>query len=259
MVLVTGSSSGIGESVARHAFAAGANVVINARRRDRLETLARDLQRNAASSSPRVCIVAGDAADDAVISEMFDRPSKELGAEPDAVIVNAGRGLKGSLFDSDIAQWEDVIRTNLLGAAKLMRLAAHRMVAKLDASLPNGAAWVNTPRDIVCLGSVVGRHISPFSSMYGSTKFGVHSLGEALRREIGPKGIRVSVVEPAVVKSEFQDVAGYDRTGFGAFMEKIGPVLEPDDVGQLITSMLALPARVNIADVVIRATRQDYP
>ncbi|MBC7772674.1 MAG: SDR family NAD(P)-dependent oxidoreductase, partial [Pyrinomonadaceae bacterium] len=89
--------------------------------------------------------------------------------------------------------------------------------------------------------------------------FALHSLGEALRREIGPKGIRVCVIEPAVVKSEFQNAAGYDPTVFGSFMEKIGPVLEPSDIAELIGSILSLPARVNIADVVIRPTRQDYP
>lgn len=250
---MTGASSGIGESIARSAAAAGARVVLNARRRDRLESLASDLK------PARACVVAGDASDEAVVRAMFDVPAREWGAAPDAVVVNAGRGLKGSLFDSDTAQWEEMIRTNLLGAARLMREAARRMVAALDASQPGGEAWVRTPRDIVCIGSVVGRHISPFSSMYGSTKFGLHSLAEALRREIGPKGIRVSVVEPAVVRSEFQSVAGYDPSAFGAFMDKIGPVLEPDDIGQLVTSILGLPARVNIADVVIRSTRQDYP
>ncbi len=258
-VLITGASSGIGEAIARAAFAAGANLVLNARRKERLDSLAAALRRSAPAPTPRICLVLGDAADDVVVQQMFDHPMRELGVIPDAVIVNAGRGLKGSLLDSDTVQWEAMIRTNLLGAAKLMREAARRMIATLDASLPSGAAWTSTPRDIIAIGSVVGRHISPFSSMYGSTKFGLHSLAEALRREIGPKGIRVGVVEPAVVKSEFQEVAGYDPVGFGAFMDKIGPVLEPDDIAQLIVSMLALPARVNIADVVIRATRQDYP
>jgi len=257
IVLVTGASSGIGEAVARAAAAGGARLVLNARRGERLDALARELTED--SSGDRAVCVAGDAADDDVIRAMFDTPLAKFGKEPDAVIVNAGRGLKGSVLDSDITQWESMVRTNLIGAAKLMREAARRMIARLDASQSGGESWVNTPRDIVCLGSVVGRHISPFSSMYGSTKFGVHSLGEALRREVGPKGIRVSVIEPAIVRSEFQEVAGYDAAGFGAFMEKIGPVLEPSDVGQLIASILTLPARVNIADVVIRPTRQDYP
>lgn len=255
--LVTGSSSGIGEAIARHACEQGARVVLNARRAERLDALAAQL--NKPGAAPRALCVAGDAVDETVIKAMFDRPLQAFGAEPDAVIVNAGRGLRGSILDSNTGEWEDMIRTNLLGAARLMREAATRMLARLDATRPGGDAWVRTPRDIVLIGSSVGRHISPFSSMYGSTKFALHSLGEALRREVGPKGIRVTVIEPAVVRSEFQSVAGYDPATFGAFMDKIGPVLEPADIGQLVASILALPARVNIADVVIRPTRQDYP
>jgi NAD(P)-dependent dehydrogenase (short-subunit alcohol dehydrogenase family) len=95
-----------------------------------------------------------------------------------------------------------MIRTNLMGAARLMRAAAKRMLNDLG-----NAAWQERPRDIVVIGSVVGRHVSPFSSMYGSTKFAVNSLAEALRREVSPKGIRVTLIEPGFVKSEFQGVA----------------------------------------------------
>jgi len=109
------------------------------------------------------------------------------------------------------------------------------------------------------LGSNVGRHISPFSSMYGATKFGVNSLAEAARRELGPKGIRVSLIEPGIVESEFQAVAGYDPESFGALMEKFGPVLAPEDVARTIGFIVSQPAGVHVCDVVIRPTKQDYP
>lgn len=253
--VVTGASSGIGEAAAREMAARGCRVVINARRRERLEALAAELNKG----SERTCAVAvaGDASADETIKAMLDAAVSAFGAEADAVIVNAGRGLNGSVFTSDTAEWEEVIRTNLLGAARLMREAARRMVARLESS-PAGE-WLRQPRDIVTIGSSVGRHISPFSSMYGSTKFALHSLTEALRREVGPKGVRVTVVEPAVVKSEFQSVAGYDAGTFGAFMEKIGPVLEPSDVARAIGFVLEQPSNVHLYDVALRPTRQDYP
>jgi len=65
--------------------------------------------------------------------------------------------------------------------------------------------------DIVIVGSVVGRHISPFNAVYGATKFAVHALAEGLRREVGTKGVRVSLVEPGIVLSGFQSVAGLQR------------------------------------------------
>jgi NADP-dependent 3-hydroxy acid dehydrogenase YdfG len=119
--------------------------------------------------------------------------------------------------------------------------------------------WLKQPKDIIVLGSIAGRHISPFSSMYGSTKFGVNSLAEALRRELGPRGVRVTLLAPAVVESEFQQVAGYDAKGFGDFMERIGPVLQPSDIADIVTYVVSRPAHVHVNDVVVRPTRQDYP
>ena len=254
VVVVSGASSGIGEAVARDCVARGARVVLNARRVDRLEALAGQL--NPSGGEPRVAIAPGDAADEKTVALMLDTARSAFGVDADGVVVNAGRGLAGSVFTSDTSQWETVIRTNLLGAARLMREAAHRMVKTAEA---RGEGWKSSPQDIVVIGSSVGRHISPFSSMYGSTKFAVHSLAEALRREVAPNGIRVTLIEPAIVKSEFQDAAGYDRSSFGAFMEKIGPVLEPGDVARTIGFVLEQPAWVHMYDIGLRPTRQEYP
>ncbi len=244
--IVTGASAGIGEAVARSLVGAGAKIIINARREERLESLVREL------GEDRCKAVAGDCADDGVIESMLDAAKERYGDEADLVVVNAGRGLRGSVFDSDTDEWEDMIRTNLLGAARLMRAAAERMAA-FDGD------WREKPRDIVAVGSNVGKHISPFSSMYGSTKFAVGALAEGLRRELAPKGIRVTLVAPGIVRTEFQESAGYDLRGFGQFMEQVGPVLKADDVARLIEFVVGQPAHVHVNDIVIRPTRQDYP
>ncbi|MFG0259987.1 MAG: SDR family NAD(P)-dependent oxidoreductase, partial [Phycisphaerales bacterium JB041] len=147
-------------------------------------------------------------------------------------------------------------RSNLLGAAKLMRAAAHHLLADIENS---GVSWQQEARDIVVLGSTVGRHVSPFSSMYGSTKFAVNSLAEALRREIGPKGVRVSLIEPGFVRSEFQGVAGYAEDWFAQVVERIGPVLTPEDCAEIISFIVSRPPAVHLSDALIRPTRQDYP
>ena len=264
VAIITGASSGIGAAVARVLCAAGCRCVINARRADRLESIAGEL--NGARPGTAATVV-GDASEARTIDAMFEKARASagaggLGAPADLVVVNAGRGLSGSILTSDTAQWEDMVRTNLIGAARLMRKAAEELTRLVEA--PEGeagvnGAWLNRPRDIVVIGSSVGRNISPFSSMYGSTKFGLHSLAEAMRREIGPKGVRVTLVEPAIVESEFQSVAGYDPTTFGAFMRRIGPVLTPRDVAEQIEFVVSRPAHVHACDVMIRPTRQDYP
>jgi NADP-dependent 3-hydroxy acid dehydrogenase YdfG len=248
IAVVTGASSGIGRAIARELHGLGAAVVVNARRRERLEDLAREL------GGERVAIVPGDAAEQGVIDAMLDTARDRFGRDADLVVVNAGRGLAGSVHDSDASRWEEMLRVNVLGAARLMRAALARMQA-------GGAAerWPHLPRDIVVMGSNVGKHISPFSSMYGSTKFAVGALAEGMRRAAGPAGIRVTLVAPGIVRSEFQAVAGYDPASFGAYMERVGPVLEPEDVARLIGFVVSQPAHVHINDVLIRPTRQDYP
>ncbi len=250
--VVSGASAGIGRAVALELARRGARLVVNARRAERLGALKNEIESELGPG--RCAVVAGDCAEPGVIDAMLDTAADALGSPADLVVVNAGRGLAGSLTTSDPEQWESLIRTNLLAAARLMRAAAERM---LDDVSPE--TWRDHPHDIVVLGSTVGRHISPFSSMYGSTKFAVHSLAEALRREAGPKGVRVSLIEPAIVASEFQAVAGYSEELVSGFDERFGPVLEPADIARTIAFIAAQPASVHICDTVIRPTRQDYP
>jgi NADP-dependent 3-hydroxy acid dehydrogenase YdfG len=256
IAVVTGASAGIGEATARELVGQGATVVLNARRKERLESLAKEL------GPEDVASAAGDCADDAVVGSMFEIAKERFGAgrrEANLVVVNAGRGLNGSVVTSDTSQWEDMVRTNLMGAAKLIRAAAERMLREIADDAAAGKAWTTQARDIVVLGSTVGRHISPFSSMYGATKFAVNSLAEAARRELGPKGIRVSLIEPGFVVSEFQGVAGYSEEWLKATFERIGPVLDAKDIAEVVTTITSKAAHVHWGDVVLRGTRQDYP
>ena len=263
VALVTGASAGIGHAVACELATLGARVAINARREERLVALAQEItdrcapvsgQAGKTGDGDRTLAVPGDASDEGVIQRMLDEPEAAFGAPVDLVVVNAGRGLAGSVLSSDTEQWEEMVRINLLGAARLIRAAGNRL-----AELQSKRAWPGHAADIVVLGSTVGRHISPFSSMYGSTKFAVGSLAEAARRELGPKGVRVTLIEPGIVQSEFQAVAGYDEKSFGAMMDKFAPLLSPGDVARTIGFIVRQPAGVHLCDAVIRPTRQDYP
>lgn len=200
VAVVTGASAGIGRAVAVALARDGARVIVNARRAELLDHLVREI------GPDRAAAVPGDAADDAVVKRMLDTARDRFGREADLVVVNAGRGLRGSVYDSDPARWEDVIRVNLLSAARLLRAAAERMAGPVEVvkGPPKPPApsvppedWIRRPRDIVVLGSTVGRHVSPFSSFYGAAKAGVHMMTESLRRLIGPKGVRVTLVNPA--------------------------------------------------------------
>lgn len=258
VAVVTGASAGIGRAIAKELVAHGARVVVNARRADKLAELVAELSPSGTGShSAKAVAAAGDAADPAVVQSMLRAARASFGAEADLVVVNAGRGLNGSVVTSDESQWEDMVRTNLLGAARLMRAAAGAMTGDIQAR--DGGDWKKRARDIVVIGSVVGRHVSPFSSMYGGTKFAVHGMAEGVRRELAGKGVRVTLVEPGFVVSEFQGVAGYTDEWFGQMRDKFGPMLEPEDVARCIAFACSQPAHVHVSDILLRPTRQEYP
>jgi NADP-dependent 3-hydroxy acid dehydrogenase YdfG len=251
VAVISGATAGIGEATAAALVEAGARVVINGRRQDRLDGLQARLGRE------RVRGVAGDAADAKVVLAMLDGAREAFGREADLVVVNAGRGLNGSVMTSDPAQWEEMVRLNVVGAAMLMREAGLRMIKAAEGK--SGAAVLDRPRDIIAIGSAVGRHVSPFSSMYGGTKFAVHAMAEGVRRELGPKGVRVTLLAPGFVVSEFQGVAGYDPKWFDEVAARIGPVLRPEDVARVIVTIAGQPPHVHLSEVLMRPTRQDYP
>jgi len=245
VAIVTGATSGIGEAVVRRFAAEGIAVVGNGRTADKLVALEKDLW-------PLFRGVAGDAGKDAVIEELFASAEAAFGPA-DIVVANAGRGLGGSVATGDTARLMEIFELNVFGALALMRAASSRMVPRQEKGYPQKA------QDIVVIGSVVGRNISPFSALYGSTKHAVHSLTEALRREIGPKGVRVTLVEPGFVLSGFQDGAGYSQEMVDGFVTRLGPLLVGEDVADAIQYIVSRPPHVHVGDIVIRPTRQDYP
>lgn len=246
IAIVTGATSGIGEATARKFVASGFGVVGNGRTAAVLAAMEKEI-------GPAFRGVAGDASDSAVLDRLFAAAMERFGKPADIVVANAGRGLGGSVKDADLAQFEETMRINVTGTLALLQKAAQKMVDRQQGAYPKAAA------DIVIVGSVVGRHISPFSAVYGATKFAVHALAEGLRREVGPKGVRVSLVEPGVVLSGFQAGAGYNDEMVRSFHEKFGPLLLGDDVADAIHYIVTRPPHVHICDVMVRPTRQDYP
>ena len=246
IAIVTGATSGIGEATVRKFITEGYGVVGNGRNSEKLAILEQEL-------GVAFCGVAGDASDQKIIDALFTVAHQRFGKAADIIIANAGRGLGGSVKDADLAEFENVLKINVTGTLALLQKAAKQMLDHQHIDYPTATA------DIVIIGSVVGRHISPFSAVYGATKFAVHSLAEGLRRELGPKGIRVSLVEPGLVLSGFQEGAGYSDELVQNFKDKFGPLLIGEDVANTIHFIVSQAPHVHISDIVVRPTRQDYP
>ena len=247
VALITGASAGIGRATALALAAQGAAVVVMARRQSKLDELLAEIR----AGGGIAMAVPGDAASESDIQNLLTRAaefSHGLGHKGriDIVVVNAGRGLAGGLLTSDEKQWRQMYDVNVLGAAILMRRAGEILVAQ-------GSG------DIVALGSVSGYHVSAFSGFYGSTKFALAGMVEAFRREVCSHGIRVSLILPGIVESEFQGVAGYTPENFYAGVARFGTLLKPEDVASAISFVVAQPKHVHINELVIRPTGQDYP
>ena len=246
VAIVTGATSGIGEATARKFVSAGFGVVGNGRNANKMAALEKE-------TGPDFCGVVGEAADDAVLEKLFSTAFDRFGKAADIVVVNAGRGLGGSVMDADLSQVEALFKINVTAALALMQKAARKMADAQQAGDPQSTG------DIVITGSVVGRHVSPFSAVYSASKFAVHALAEGLRRELGPRGIRVSLVEPGLVMSGFQAAADYSDELVRNLKEKFGPPLAGEDVATAIHYIVTQPPHVHISDIVVRPTRQDYP
>jgi len=246
IAIVTGATSGIGEATARKFIASGYAVVGNGRNAEKLRALEQELGKAFSG-------IAGDAADSSLLEKLFSAAIDQFDGPADIVVANAGRGLGGSVKDADLSEFDAMLKINVSGVLALLQKAAQKMVVAQLSGYPNRAA------DIVVIGSVVGRNISPFSAVYGASKFAVHSLTEGLRREVGPKGIRVSLVEPGFVISGFQDGAGYSDEMVQTLKDKFGPVLYGEDVANAIHFIVSQPPHIHISDIMVRPTRQDYP
>ncbi|MEM9801771.1 MAG: SDR family NAD(P)-dependent oxidoreductase [Planctomycetota bacterium] len=228
--LVTGASSGIGAATARRLAAAGAHVVVTARREDRLARLVDELQGRATA---RTCDVrvAGE------VSALFaDEPI-------DLVVANAGLGLGvAPLHSGDAEDWSTMIDTNVKGVL-------HTVRAALPSLRERGSG------DLVLLGSVAGRQVYPGGNVYNATKHAVKAIYDALRLDEVGTGIRFTTVDPGMVETEFSLVRLGDEDSARRVYDGMTP-LTPDDVADAILYAVTRPPNVNIGEIVLWPTDQ---
>jgi uncharacterized protein len=192
--LVTGASSGIGRALACELAQGGHNLVLVARRRARLETLAAELR---GKHGIRVDILVCDLADAPERCRML-ADLGELGLQLDVLILCAGFGMVGPYVDHAADQLINMVRTNVEATVALTRELAPPM-----ADRGRGA--------ILLVSSMAGNQPMPYFAPYAATKAAITSLGEALHAELKPAGVTVTVLAPANVATEFADVADASR------------------------------------------------
>jgi NADP-dependent 3-hydroxy acid dehydrogenase YdfG len=237
VAVVTGASSGIGEATARALSGAGAAVALGARRADRLEALAAELD-------GRTFVREVDVSDEDQATGFVRDAANELGGL-DILVNNAGLMLLGPVTDQTTDDWRRMIEVNLLG----LLYCTH---AALPLMAQHGSG------DVVNLSSVAGRRAEAGAAVYNMTKFGVHAFSEALRQEALHAGIRVSTVAPGFVETELQghNTNPLVRRTMERHREQIGEVLKAEDIAREIAHAVSLPSHVCINEIVVRPTGQ---
>ncbi len=226
VVIVTGASSGIGAAAAREFGRAGARVVLAARRLDRLEALAAEIE--AMGSGAQALAVAADLSRLDDIQSLVDQTLARFG-RIDVLFNNAGFGRLGWLETLDPAKdIQAQVNVNVLGVLLTTRLVLPHLQAQRGGHIINMA-------------SVAGLVGTPTYSIYAACKFAVRGFSEALRREVAPWNIRVSVIYPGGVATEFAEHAGIQRktnVTTPAFMR-----LTAEQVAQAVVGLVRRPRR----------------
>jgi NADP-dependent 3-hydroxy acid dehydrogenase YdfG len=244
VALVTGASSGIGEATAKRLAADGATVAVAARRLDRLEKLAREID----DAGGKALAIEADVTDRAAAEALVERTVKELG-RLDTVINNAGVMLLGPSLDADIEEWERMVDINVKGLLYVAKAALPHLIEGAD----EGPRLVT---DMVNISSVAGRRARESSAVYNATKFGVGAFSEALRQEVTERHVRVSLVEPGAVITE---LASHNRPEVQEAMKgRFGSIerLEADDIADAISYIVTRPRHMAINEILVRPTEQ---
>ncbi|WP_296736528.1 SDR family NAD(P)-dependent oxidoreductase [Mesorhizobium sp.] len=239
VALVTGASSGIGEATAAALATAGAKVAVAARRADRLSALAGRIER----AGGNALAIEADIASNGDIAAMIDKVVAQWG-RLDILVNNAGIMLLSPAAEADLDDWRRMIELNLIG-----------LMATTKAALPHLKA---AKGHVVNVSSVAGRVANPGASGYAATKFGVVAFSESLRREVYADKVRVSVIEPGLVRTELGDHITNEQSKAGldhrlATME----ALTAEDIANAILYAVSQPPRVNVNEILIRPTDQE--
>jgi short-subunit dehydrogenase len=223
-LLVTGASSGIGEATARLFARQGWNVVLGARRLDRLQAIAAEID----PSGEKALAVAADVSAYSAVENLVGAAIERFGSI-DLLFNNAGFGRLGWL--ESLRPQEDItaqIQTNLLGMIYACRAALPHLIARRSGHIVNMA-------------SMAGLIATPTYTVYAASKFAIRGFSQALRREVGVYNIHVSVIFPGGVKTEFGERAGIRRkTGLRTpgFLR-----LEAEDIARAVYGLARRPRR----------------
>ena len=239
IAFITGASSGIGEACARRFAAGGYDLILTARRADRLEALRTRLE----AEGTRVKCLVFDVRDADAATRAVESLEPEW-QKIDVLINNAGLALGlDREYEGDPEDWNTMIDTNIKGLLTMTRLIVPGMVARDEGHVIN-------------VGSVAGDAAYAKGNVYCATKAAVTAITDGLRIDVAESAVRVTNLKPGLVETEFSQVRFHGDTEKAETVYKGIKPLTGDDIADVAYYAASAPKHVQIAEVLILATHQ---
>ncbi len=243
VAVVTGASSGMGRATALLLASRGAKVALLARRRPQLDELAAEITRQGGQA----LAIATDVTDAASVEAAAATVLREFG-NADLVFNNAGLMLPGAIGQQPPKEWETQIDLNVTGAMRVVQA----FVPQLEAAAAEGRVV-----DLINTSSIASQYVYGYFAVYSATKAFVSHLVRHLRLELGPKNIRVSVIEPGITDTELQ--GHFTFQGAIDWLKNAAQsidFLKAEDIAATVGFIVSQPKHVNLQQVVIMPTKE---
>jgi len=240
IVFITGASSGIGRACAFEFAREGANLILSARRSERIKDLAESIKKD---FGVKTHFIQFDVRDINKTKESVSSLPEEF-KKVDILINNAGlaRGFS-KIYEGDVNHWEEMIDTNVKGLLYVTRFILPQMVERKSGHIIN-------------IGSTAGHEAYAYGNVYCATKFAVKGLTQSIRLDVLDKDIKVSEVDPGMVLTEFSNVRfSGDEEKAKKVYEGFTP-LSPEDVAGAVLFCATRPPHVNINEVILTPAAQ---
>lgn len=240
IVFITGATSGFGKSCATLFASKGYDVIINGRRKERLQELAQSLT---ATYQVRTLSLAFDVRDQKAVKESIHSLPEDWRAI-DVLINNAGLAAGRDYFEeASLEDWDTMIDTNIKGFLYVSQAVAQLMAARQTGHIIN-------------IGSTAGRVVYEKGNAYCGTKYAVDALSQSMRIDLLRHGIKVTAVNPGAAETEFSIVRFKGDAETAAKVYEGIKALGPDDVAEVIYYTTTLPAHVCINDLTVTCLQQ---
>ncbi|OEH92704.1 SDR family oxidoreductase [Bacillus solimangrovi] len=238
--IITGASSGIGRAIASKLAEQGANVVLAARRKEKLEKLAEEIEQ---TTSSQVLIVETDVTNKDDVENMYNQAKNKFGSI-DIYINNAGVMLLSFMSKDKVNEWDQMIDVNIKGVLYGIHVALPSMLEQDRGHIVN-------------VSSVAGHETFPSSVVYSATKYAVRAISMGLEKELSTTSVRVTNISPGAVQTELADHIT-DEQVIESIKEKNKDrkILDANDIANAVTYAVTQPEYVNVNEIIVRPSKK---